>query len=98
MISNQVIFDLFSSLDGKNLDEDARLSAIRRLSAEAGIEVDSSLFEKIMGRAQRIRTEMKPLGGPARKKVLSRMWTIPSAIPQVEVESEVRSYKEVVRY
>ena len=56
MISNQVIFDLFSSLIGKNPDEDARLSAMRRLSVEAGVEEESSkeMFEKIMGRAQMI--------------------------------------------
>ena len=88
-----MIFDLFPSLIGKNLDEDARLSAIRRLSVEAGVEVESSkeMFERIMGRAQRIHPEMKPLKGPTRKKVLSRMWTIPLTIPQVKVESEVRS-------
>ena len=99
MISNQVIFDLFSSLIGKNPDEDARLSAMRRLSVEAGVEVEYSkeMFEKIMGRAQRIHSEMKPLRDPARKKVLSRMWTIPSMTPQVKVESEVRSYRKVVR-
>ena len=92
MISNQVIYNLFGSLNGKDLNEDARQSAIRRLSAEAGFEVKSSkeMF-KIMGRAQRICSEMKPLGGPARKKVSSRMLTIPSMTPQVEVESEVRS-------
>ena len=78
MISNQVIFNLFSSLDGKDLNEDARQSAIRRLSAEAGFEVESSkeMFEKIMGRARRICLEIKRLGGPARKKVLSGMSTI----------------------
>ena len=93
MIRNQVIYNLFSSLDGKDLNEEARQSAIRRLSAKAGFEVESSkqMFKKIMGRARRICLEMKPLGGPARKKVLSRMWTIPSTTPQVEVESEVRS-------
>ena len=54
MIRNQVIYDLFSSLDGKDLNEEARQSAIRRLSAEAGFEVKSSkqMFEKIMGRAR----------------------------------------------
>ena len=99
MISNQVIFDLFSSLIGKNPDEDTRLSAMRRSLAEAGVEEESSkeMFEKIMGRAQMIHSEIKPLGGPARKKVLSHMWTIPLMTPQVEVESEVRSYREVVR-
>ena len=72
MIRNQVIYDLFASLDGKDLNEDARQLAIRRLSVEAGFEVESSkqMFEKIMGRAQRICSEMKPLGGPTRKKVL----------------------------
>ena len=60
-----MIFYHFSSLDGKNLDESAMLSAIRRLSAEAGIvvKVESSkeMFEKIMGKAQRIRSESNPL-------------------------------------
>ena len=98
MISNQVIYNLFTSLDGKDLNEDARQSAIRRLSAGAGFEVESSkeMFEKVMGRARRICSEMKPLRGPASKKVLSRMWTIPSTTPQVEVELEVRSLNKAV--
>ena len=62
------------------------------MSEEAGVTLEYSdqLVNRILAKYAKLHSNLKILGGPARKKLLAKTWLIPTSLVQLVAEEEAR--------